>query len=170
MQTDIHSHSKLYNTVRWSMAAMALSAGLAATRALALVYQDTDAQSAGLAVAMPSSMARSALAPPYPPPFRLQRKLGWRRRLRPYRGALLMDESGKPIVTRVDVRLDRVRVYAAIEATRPLGRMADIPQCDPGFFEAPSPPFIWQIGRSADEQAHHTPEGVKPRGIIFPPL
>jgi Trypsin/PEP-CTERM motif len=48
MQTVIHSRSGSYNRVRWSVAAIALAAGLAATPALALVYQDTDAQSAGL--------------------------------------------------------------------------------------------------------------------------
>jgi secreted trypsin-like serine protease len=48
MQTGIHSRSEVYNRVRWCLAAMALAAGLAATPALALVYQDTDAQSAGL--------------------------------------------------------------------------------------------------------------------------
>ena len=48
MQTVIHSRSGFYNRVRWCLAAMALAAGLAATPAFALVYQDTDAQSAGL--------------------------------------------------------------------------------------------------------------------------
>jgi secreted trypsin-like serine protease len=48
MQTTIHARSGLYRYVLCTLTALALSAGFAATPASALVYQDTDAQSAGL--------------------------------------------------------------------------------------------------------------------------
>jgi Trypsin/PEP-CTERM motif len=48
MQTTIHARSEFHKRVRWALIAMALSACFAATPVLALVYQDTDAQSAGL--------------------------------------------------------------------------------------------------------------------------
>jgi secreted trypsin-like serine protease len=48
MPTTIHARSKFYNRAQWALTAIALSVGLAATPASALVYQDTDTQSAGL--------------------------------------------------------------------------------------------------------------------------
>jgi secreted trypsin-like serine protease len=48
MQTTLHARSGLYKRVQWAFAAAALSAGFVATPASALVYQDKDAQSAGL--------------------------------------------------------------------------------------------------------------------------
>jgi secreted trypsin-like serine protease len=48
MRTIIDLRWEFHTRARWALAAIALSAGLAATPASAIVYQDTDAQSAGL--------------------------------------------------------------------------------------------------------------------------
>jgi secreted trypsin-like serine protease len=48
MQTIIDFRSEFYARARWALAAIALSTVLAATPASAIVYQDTDGQSAGL--------------------------------------------------------------------------------------------------------------------------
>jgi hypothetical protein len=48
MQMKIHVRTQVYKRARWALAAVALSAGFLANPALALVYQDTDAQSGGL--------------------------------------------------------------------------------------------------------------------------
>lgn len=48
MHKTIPARLELYKPVRWPLVAVALAGGLAATPASALVYQDTNAQSAGL--------------------------------------------------------------------------------------------------------------------------
>jgi secreted trypsin-like serine protease len=106
MPTTIHARSRFYKRAQWVFAAMALSgAFVVATPASALVYQDADAQSAGLGAghAFLDGEVRLSVAVSTGGHFGCSGSLVGGGAFVLTAAHCLTDDSGKPIATSIDV-------------------------------------------------------------------